>query len=127
MTRERFSHDVKQAFPTISDRVFTFNPGDVISFDQGDYEHVPAGSNLARMVVDDRACVDFAPMTAGNPLVDPNPEAISLPELHRSIIEAIEVGLIAFVQEHQQKLFYLHHYWQVISQITVTFPDGERQ
>ncbi|MBE7383674.1 MAG: MBL fold metallo-hydrolase [Leptolyngbya sp. SIO1E4] len=127
VTRERFCHDVKQAFSALGDRVFAFNPGDVISFDQGDYEYAPASSNLARMVLDDRACLDFSPVTAGNPLIDPNPEEISLPELHSSIIEAIEVGLTAFVQEHQQKLFHLHHHWQVISQITVTFPDGERQ
>ena len=127
VTRERFCHDVKQAFPEVDDRVFTFNPGDIISFDQSEYDYAPAGSNYARMIVDDRDCLDFSPVTAGNPLIDPNPQAIELPELHSHITEAIETGLTTFVQEHLHKLFYLHQHWQVISQITVTFPDGDRQ
>ena len=127
VTREQFCHDVRQAFPEMCDRVFTFNPGDTISFDQGSYEHVPAGSNYARMIVDDRDCLDFSPVTAGNPLVDPNSEGVNLTTLHSHITEAIETGLTAFVQEHLHPLFYLHQSWQVISQITVTFPDGDRQ
>lgn len=124
VTRERFCHDLQQSFPAIADRVFAFNPGDTIQFDRGRYDHAEASCDYARMVTDDRQCLDFSPVTVGNPLVDRNPAAVDETVLHNAITAAVETEFAAFLQAHQSTLFHLHQHWQVILQLNVVFPES---
>ncbi len=127
VTRERFCHDLETAFPTLKETIFQLNPGDCFTLNQGQYEQFPAGSDYAKMLVDDRDLVDFAPVIAGNPLTDPNPEQIELETLEQTIETEICQDFLQFILEHQRTLFYEHCHWQVIYQIEVTFPNRDRR
>lgn len=126
VTRERFCYDVKQAFPEMSDYVFALNPGDTVSLNEGNYHYIPANCHYAEMVLDDRHCLDYAPVKAGNPLLDVNPEAIDLNVLHHDIEKAIETKLTEFIRTYHQRMFLIHRRWQIIYQLEVSFPDTHR-
>ena len=127
VTRERFCHDYQQAFPSIGDQLFTFNPGDIIQLEGGVCTHHPASCDFARMMVDDRDCLDYDPVNVGNPLVDSNPERYDSEMLSHELTQAIETTLPEFIQANRNSLFAIHRHWSVVYQLTVTFPTGDRQ
>ena len=126
-TREKFCQDLQVAFPNLKDNIFEFDPGDVISFDRGKYKLLQQASPYAQMTADDRKVVDFAPVVAGNPLVDRNPEKYDGDLMQQQIKQEIGVNLPQFINNNLESLFQLHQQWNVIYQLTVVFPDGEEK
>jgi UDP-MurNAc hydroxylase len=126
VTREQFCRDLHSVFPALQQTIFQINPGDRLSFDQGEYRHEQAGSRYAELISDDRELLDFAPVLVGNPLVDANPEGRSIPEMNQRIEAELCGALPQFLAEHQTTLFREHCHWQVIYQLKVIFPEQEQ-
>ncbi|MDJ0651233.1 MAG: MBL fold metallo-hydrolase, partial [Xenococcaceae cyanobacterium MO_188.B19] len=74
LTRERFEQDLTQVLPEITDHIFTLDPGDILNIDRGKCHLQTGACEFAQMLFDDRDCLDFSPVTIGNPLKDANPE-----------------------------------------------------
>jgi UDP-MurNAc hydroxylase len=124
LTRERFEHDLAQALPELQQNIFTLNPGDVLSLKQGKCHHSAGACEYAKMIVDDRDCLDFSPVQIGNPLRDPNPENYDLNTLRQTLESEISFHLPQFIEEKLDSLFNEHRRWQVIYQLEIIFPDG---
>jgi UDP-MurNAc hydroxylase len=127
VTRERFCHDLKIAFPELESNILTIDPGDVVTIDREKCELATGTSTYARMTLDDRDCLDFAPVKVGNTLVDNNPEKYSLDAIKSLLETEISVNLPQFIQQKRNSLFKEHDRWQVIYQLEVIFPDGCQQ
>jgi len=124
VTRERFCHDVKMAFPEIGKNIFTLDPGDILTFDKGDYHYLAGSCEFAKKVVDDRECIDFSPVNVGVELVDPNPENYDVELMRQVLYEEICLNLLQFITENRTTIFNEHCRWQVIYQLEVVFPGG---
>ncbi len=124
VTQERFCYDVKQAFPALADQVFQFDPGDTVTLTEETCIHTSASCDYAFMIKNDRECLDFSPVTAGNPLIDPNPEQYVQQNLEDAITAAVEKSLTEFINQNLQTLFVSHRHWQVIYQLDIIFPEG---
>jgi UDP-MurNAc hydroxylase len=127
VTRERFCHDLKIAFPEMGDNIFPLDPGDTFTFDRGEYHHLVGSCQYVNQVIDDRECLDFSPVNVGNPLVDSNAEKYNLELMRQLIDNEILVNLPKFIQEHQQSLFLEHCLWNVIYQLEVVFPNSSQK
>ncbi len=127
VTRERFCHDVKIAFPEIGKNIFTLDPGDILTFDKGDYHYLAGSCEFAKKVVDDRECIDFSPVHVGVELVDPNPENYDLELMRQVLYEEICLNLPQFITENRTSIFNEHCRWQAIYQLEVVFPDGSQK
>jgi hypothetical protein len=126
VTRERFCHDVAQVLPDIRDRIYVLNPGDTFTLDQGTYHLEVGGCEYARMVEDDRDQIEFSPVTVGSALRDANPANENVAQMHQVISQEMSVAFSDFIQENLQTLFASHCQWQVVYQLEVVFPDGQR-
>ncbi|WGV27153.1 MBL fold metallo-hydrolase [Halotia branconii] len=124
VTRERFCHDLKTAFPELADKIFPIDPGDILTFDGGKYDYIRGKSNYAQMLVDNRESIDFNPVAIANTLIDSNPENYSLEDMRQIIEEKICLDLPQFIIENRNSLFTEHCQWQIVYQIEITFPDG---
>ncbi len=127
VTRERFCHDLKIAFPEIGDNIFTLDPGDNFTLDRGEYHHFAESCDYVNKIVDDRECLEFSPVNVGNILVDSNPEKYDLESMRQLIHEEISANLPQFIQEHRESLFLEHRLWNIIYQLEVVFPDGSQK
>ncbi|MBR8834876.1 MAG: MBL fold metallo-hydrolase [Stigonema ocellatum SAG 48.90 = DSM 106950] len=127
VTRERFCHDLKVAFPEIGDNIFTLDPGDNFTFNHGEYNHLAESGQYVNKIVDDRECLEFSPVNVGNGLVDSNPEKYDLASMRQLIHDEISANLSQFIQEHRESLFLEHRLWNIIYQLEVVFPDGSQK
>lgn len=127
ITRERFEYDLAQTLPELKQNIFTLDPGDILSLQDGKCHHYPGACEYAKMVVDDREVIDFSPVQVGNPLRDPNPENYSLNILREALRSEIDINLAQFITDQIDSLFYEHRRWQVIYQLEVVFPDGSEK
>jgi hypothetical protein len=127
VNRERFCHDLKLAFPEISDHILTLDPGDTLTIDRGDYQLAKGDCDYVRTIVDDRECLEFAPPKIGATLVDSNPENYPLEVIKEKIYQQIESELPQFITNYRNSLFLEHCHWQVIYQLEVIFPDGSQK
>ena len=123
LTRERFCHDLKTAFVQLENNIFEFDPGDIMSCDEGAYSISKQASPYAQMTVDDRETVDFAPVIAGNRLVD----RLEDTEDCRRVRQIIETGfnqkLPQFIQDNFSSLFKQHQHQKVIYQLEISYGD----
>ncbi|GAX37842.1 MBL fold metallo-hydrolase [Nodularia sp. NIES-3585] len=126
-TRERFCHDLKLAFPEINDHILTLDPGDTLSINSGNYQVAQEDCDYVRTIVDDRECLEFAPIKMGAPLVDCNPKNYPLPVMKEKIVQEIENELPEFINNHRNSVFLEHCHWQVIYQLEVIFVDGSQK
>ncbi len=124
VTRERFCHDANIAFPEIGENIFTLDPGDILTFDKGEYHHSVGDCEYVKKVVDDRECLEFSPVKIGAELVDSNPENYDVESMRQVVNEEICSNLPKFIMEHKESLFQEHRRWNVIHQIEVVFPDS---
>jgi UDP-MurNAc hydroxylase len=124
VTRERFCHDLKIAFPELESNIFTLDPGDELTIDRGQCELSVRTSPYARTIVDDSDCLEFAPVKVGNPMRDSNLEQYSLESIKSTLETEICVNLPEFIRQKRNSLFQEHDRWQVIYQLEVIFPDG---
>ena len=126
VTREQFCRDVQQTCPEIADQVFTFEPGDVITIDQGECSYLSQNSDFVNMVEDDRHILDFCPVNVDSRLVDDNLEQYDLDELKTAIEQEVCVNLTQFFNQNKDSLFIEYCHWKVIYQLEVVFPDGSQ-
>lgn len=127
VSRERFCHDLKTAFPELESTIFCLDPGDVLTLEKGKSTHQVGQSHYVTMTVDDRECVEFSPVKAGNPLIDTNPDGYELTLMSQVIEEELTVHLPEFIHRHRHSLFRQHCIWNVIYEIEVVFPDGAKR
>jgi len=127
VTRERFCHDVKMAFPELAERVFALNPGDSLSFEPGNYQHLVGSCDYVKLVTDDRDSLEFSPVKVGSDLVDSNPENYDVEVLQSVIQQELSSTLPTFIRKHETSLFQEHCRWKVIYQLEVVFPDGSQK
>mgnify|MGYP001794131889 CR=1 FL=1 len=144
LTRERFCHDLKTAFPSLINNIFEFDPGDIVEFNSNNCAVIKQASAYSQMTVDDRELVDFAPVVAGNDLVDRaldsryskkkarnalsrNPEQFDTDLMYQKIESEISINLPQFIQDNLQSLFKLHQQWNIVYQLIIVFPDGEEK
>jgi UDP-MurNAc hydroxylase len=126
VTRERFCHDLQTVFPELAQQIFPIDPGDILTFDRGQYDYQQGKSDYARMLVDDRECLDFSPVTIGNTLIDANPDNYSLSEMSELIEAKICLDLPQFITDNRHSLFREHCQVPIIYQLQIAFPDGDR-
>lgn len=127
VNRERFCHDLKQAFPEISQNIFTLDPGDTLTINQGDYQLSPGDCDYVKTIVDDRECLEFAPIKIGAKLVEHHRENHTLEFIQEQIHQQIESELPEFITKYRNSLFLEHRHWQVIYQLEVIFADGSEK
>jgi hypothetical protein len=127
VTRERLCQDLKIAFPEIGKNIFTLDPGDILTFDKGDYHYLAGSCEFAKKVVDDRECIDFSPVNVGVELVDPNPENYDVELMRQTLYEEISLNLPQFITENRTSIFNEHCRWQVIYQLEVVFSGGSQK
>ncbi|ARV58830.1 hypothetical protein BZZ01_09435 [Nostocales cyanobacterium HT-58-2] len=127
VTRERFCHDLKVAFPEIGDNIFTLDPGDTFTFNHGKYHQLAENCQYVNKIVDDRECLEFSPVNVGNGLVDSNPEKYDLASMRQLIDEEISVNLRQFINKYWESLFLEHRLWNIVYQLEVVFPNGSQK
>jgi UDP-MurNAc hydroxylase len=123
VTRERFCYDLQTAFPELGQNIFQIDPGDVLTFHRGEYDYMKAKSDYAKMLIDNRESLDFSPVTAGNTLIDSNPENYNLEDMRQLIEDKVCLDLPQFIIDNQTSLFLQHCQWQIIYQLEIIFPD----
>ncbi|ACC81673.1 MBL fold metallo-hydrolase [Nostoc punctiforme] len=123
VTREQFCHDVQQAYPTIQDRIFSFDPGDVITLNNGEVSHSPQKSTFVKKLADDSDSLYFSPVNTDSKLIDDNPEDYDIEQMKSVIEEEICVHLTKFFNDKKDSLLMDYHYWKAIYQLEVVFPD----
>jgi UDP-MurNAc hydroxylase len=126
VTRERFCHDIKVACPEIGNNVFPLDPGDVLTFEHGEFSHLKAKCPFVNKIGDRREDLDFSPVRVGNEMIDNNPDNYNLDEMKEGICQEISVNLSQFITKNRDYLFIEHCRWQVIYQIEIVFPDGAK-
>ncbi|MCW5315527.1 MBL fold metallo-hydrolase [Nostoc sp. KVJ3] len=124
VTREQFCHDVKQAYPTIGDQIFTFDPGDVITLNNGEVSYSPQKSTFVKKLADDSDSLYFSPVNTDSKLIDDNPEGYDIEEMRSVIKEEICVHLPQFFNDKKDSLFMQYGYWKAIYQLEVIFPTN---
>lgn len=127
VTRERFCRDLETAFPELKKNIYTLDPGDVFTIDQGKYSYNRGQSEYAQMILDDWECLEFSPVNVEKNLLDGNPENYDLSKMKSHIAEEIEINLLNFITEYKDLIFKEHCRWSVIYQLEVIFPDGSQK
>ncbi|MCW5315528.1 MBL fold metallo-hydrolase [Nostoc sp. KVJ3] len=123
VTREQFCRDVQQAYPTIGDRIFTFDPGDVITLKNGEVSYSSQKSSFVKKLADDYDSLYFSPVNIDSKLIDDNPEEYDIEEMKSLIEEEICVHLPQFFNDKKDSLLMDYAYWKVVYQLEVVFPD----
>jgi UDP-MurNAc hydroxylase len=126
ITRERFCHDVGLACPTLAGNIFTLDPGDVLTLEDGRARYSSGAVDYVRTIKDDRDELDFQPVRIGADLVDHNPDREDLETLRKAVSREVECDLPAFINRKKFS-FVEHRRWGVIYQLEVVFPDGPQQ
>ncbi|MEH1770620.1 MBL fold metallo-hydrolase [Nostoc sp.] len=123
VTREQFCNDVQQAYPTIVNKIFSFDPGDVITLNNGEVSYSSQKSTFVKKLADDRDSLYFSPVNIDSKLIDDNPEGYDIEEMRSVIEEEVCVHLTQFFNDKKDSLFMEYRYWQVIYQLEVVFPE----
>lgn len=126
VTREQFCRDVGVLCPGLQGRIFELDPGDVLTFNKGEFSHQVGGCAFVKKLSGDREELDFSPVTAGHNLRDQLLPDVSPESVRDTICEEAETHLISFIKEHPA-LFKEHYRWKVIYQLSVVFPEGCRK
>ncbi|MGK7879836.1 MAG: MBL fold metallo-hydrolase [Crocosphaera sp.] len=127
VTREQYCRDVQIICPDLKNNVFALDPGDVIAFQNGDFNYMPGSSEFVKKLADDRDELYFSPVNVNNNLIDDNPDNYNLDEVRKTIEEEVCLNFPKFILEKKDSLFIEHYRWQVIYQLEVAFSDGIRQ
>lgn len=127
VTPERFCQDVQYIWPELGQNVFALDPGDVLTFGDGEFSHLPEKCEFVRKVADNRDSLAFAPVKVGAELKDYNPHGHAIEFLKQEIEQEICFNLTNFISKNLNTLFREHRKWKVIYQLEVTFPDESSQ
>ncbi|MEH1770619.1 MBL fold metallo-hydrolase [Nostoc sp.] len=124
VTREQFCHDVRQAYPTIKDQLFTLDPGDVIALNNGEVSYSPQESPFVKKLGNDQdSSLYFSPVNTDSKLIDDNPEGYDIEDMKSVIEQEVCVHLPKFFNDKKDSLFMEYCYWQAIYQLEVIFPN----
>ena len=123
LTRERFCHDIKKVLPQIDNNVFVLDPGDIFTLESGKYSLESAGCDYVKTLIDDRECLEFAPVKIAGDLIDSNPDNHNISLIEQVISQALQVETIDFINEYSQNIFLNNQRWQVIYQLEITYPQ----
>ena len=126
VTRERFCHDVKIACPEIGNNVFPLDPGDVLTFSNGEFTHLKGKCKFVNKIADHREDLDFSPVRVGNEMIDGNPDNYNLEDMKEAICEEVSVNLPQFITKNRDFLFIEHCRWKAIYQLEIVFSDGSK-
>lgn len=126
VTRERFCHDIKIACPELGNNVFPLDPGDVLTFEGGEFSHLQGKCPFVQKISDRREQLDFSPVRVGNEMIDHNPDHYPLDAMKAAIDQEIAVNLPEFITKTRNFLFIEYCRWQVIYQLEIIFPDGAK-
>jgi hypothetical protein len=124
VTREQFCKDVRMVCPEIGENVFAFDPGDILTFKNGEISHIKEICQFVKKVKDDRESLDFSPVKVGSKLIDDNPDNYNLDEIKEAINEEVCLNLPKFIIENIGSLFVEHCRWKVIYNLEIVFPDS---
>ncbi len=123
VTREQFCHDVLEAYPSIRDQLFTLDPGDVISLNNGKVSYSAQKSPFVKKLADDHdSSLYFSPVNTDSKLIDDNPEGYDIEEMRTVIEEEVCVHLLQFFNDKKDSVFMEYGYWQAIYELEVIFP-----
>ena len=127
VTREQYCKDVRVVCPEVENNVFALDPGDVLTFQKGEFSYIPAKSQFVKKLEDDRDELYFSPVNVNNNLIDNNFNNYNLDKIKKTIKEEVCVNLPQFFMEKKNSLFIEHCRWQVIYQLEVIFPNCVQQ
>ncbi|NEO79039.1 MBL fold metallo-hydrolase [Moorena sp. SIO4G3] len=126
VTREQFCRDVAIVCPEIGENIFPFNPGDVVTFKNGELSYMKQKSSFVQMVEDDRYDLRFSPSNIGDCLIDDNPDDYDLSEMKDVIKAEVCFDLPKFIKE-KSDLFLEYRHWKIIYQLEIVFPSETQQ
>ena len=127
VTREQYCRDVPIVCPEVGNNVFALDPGDVLGFQNGEFNYMPAKSKFVKKLKDDRDELYFSPVNLNNSLIDDNPNNYDPDEMKKKIEEEVCINFPQFLTDNKNSLFVEHCRWQVIYQLEVVFPDCVQQ
>lgn len=123
LTRERFCHDVQQVCSTVGNRVFAFDPGDLITLNQGEVSYRSQKSDLVQTLPEDKNLLTFSPVNIDGQLVDDNRDGYDLEEMKQTIREEVGHKFTQFFQEQKLDSFLQYCHWEIVYQLEVVYPD----
>ena len=126
VSREQFCRDVAITCPEVKDNVFTLDPGDIFTLNNGEFSYMPERSTFVKKLAGDRSELAFSPVNIGLSIFDENIDNHDLNEMQSAIEQEVVVDLPKFIADRKNSLFVEYFRWQVIYQLEVIFPDGVR-
>ena len=124
VTREQFCRDIKMVCPEVGENIFTLDPGDIISFDKGEFCYKQEKSQIVTRLDNNREILDFSPVNIGKNLKDYNSEQYDIDDMMKTIKEEICLNLPIFINENKNSSFLEHIYWNVVYQLEIVFPNS---
>jgi hypothetical protein len=124
VTREQFCQDVRYVCPELGQNIFAIDPGDILTFGDSEFRHLPGMCNYVKKIGDDSTSLEFSPVKIGNDLKDNNHENQDIELMKQVIEEDILRKWTYFVLESYETKFLEHRKWKVIYQLEIIFPDG---
>jgi hypothetical protein len=124
VTREQFCQDVRCVYPELEQNIFALDPGDILTFNDGEFRHFPGMCDYARKVRDDNTSLEFSPVKIGNDLKDDNPENLDIELMKQVIEEDLLYRWVEFINKNHESKFREHRKWKLMYQLEITFPDG---
>ena len=124
LTREQFCRDVKIVCPEVGENVFQLDPGDTLSFFEGQFEYIKGGSQFVRKLDEQGDDLDFSPVNINDSIIDNNPDGYDLKKMRDLIEQEICINIPKFINENKSSLFLEHFHWNVIYQLEIIFPDS---
>ena len=123
VTREQFCRDVKRIYPEVADKVYSLDPGDMLTFEDNQFSYLAGGCNFVKKITDDTDDLEFSPVNIGCNLIDSNRNNYDVEEMLQVINEEISLSMPKFIEENRALMFEEHCRWQVIYQLQVVFPE----
>ena len=123
VSREQFCRDVAITCPEVKDNVFALDPGDILTFDRGEFSYMPERSTFVRKKDSDRAQLQFSPVNVGLSIVDKNTDNYDIDEMQAVIEQEINCELPKFIASNKNTPLVEYYRWQVVYQLEVIFPD----
>jgi UDP-MurNAc hydroxylase len=123
LTRQQFCKDAKIVCPDIGQNIFELDPGDTLSFSNGEFEYIIGGCHFVNKLDDQKDELDFLPVNIGNSIIDDNIDEYDLNEMRHIIEQEVCIHLPKFINENKQNLFLSHFNWNIIYQLEIIFPN----
>ena len=123
VTREKFCQDIQEMIPKLGGNIFALDPGDILTFCGSDFSYSPAACNYVNKLDNNRDSIVFAPVKAGNKLIDSNCQKSDIDDIKKVIKQEILFDFPKFLEQHLTEFFLEHQKWKVIYQLEVIFAD----